>query len=157
MLAAALEQTLATDRCDEPFRSAVIQPLRRRDRPQPEFDLDGMPLIRTNAASVVADRETLLVVVFDDCIDQRTGQRLVALRQTDQVVDIDPACIIQGQADDFGLVAQNEADGFAGGNKIIHCSILPIMPPAQRPPRFALLRIEESPRNESALLVALRH
>ncbi len=93
--ASARRQPLPPDRVEEADGGPVIEDTRRGDRGQVQADQDRMSVTSADALAVWTEREPLLVVLFDDPVEQVPGEgdtRLIGLAQ--HIVSFGPARIL---------------------------------------------------------------
>jgi hypothetical protein len=105
-------QSLIPDGREEPPDSSMVEVLWRFYRFQTEVNLDTMALIGSN--TIAHDGIAALQISFDDPHQVFAMQCLsMAFHRVQQIVNIDPATVIEPDPDQLGPVPEQEAEEFA--------------------------------------------
>src|SRR5690606_2086125 len=110
-----LHDALALDATFVVHRRAVVQNGGRLLRFVPEVDLDRVALRRSNLRSILAERETLLVVRRDDALEVLPRDRLAVRRETLQdLLHVRVPLGVQRDVERTRVVSQREREESSG-------------------------------------------
>jgi hypothetical protein len=105
-------QALVPDCREELLDSSMVEVLWRLHRFQTKVNLDTMALVGSN--TIAHDGIAALQISFDDLHQVLAMQCLsVVFHRVQQIVNIDPATVIEPDSDQLGPVPEQDAEKFA--------------------------------------------
>jgi hypothetical protein len=112
MVPLPFHQALIPDRREEPLDGSMVEVLGRLNWFQTEVNLDTMALIGSN--TIAHDGIASLQISLDDLHQVLAMQcPSMAFHRVQQIVNIDPATVIEPDPDQLGPVPEQEAEEFA--------------------------------------------
>ena len=104
------QQSLFQDGCAETFGAPVPENGRRLKGSELQVNGERMPLVCPDFCPVLIEGVALLCVGPHDLLQQFTVKRIFPVDAANQFIHIRPAMAIDGNPDDFRLVAENQAE-----------------------------------------------